>query len=47
MNLNFDLELIQQALELMVLGMGGIFLVLFTLYLVSIALLKMFPGNND
>lgn len=35
------------ALELMVFGMGGVFLVLFVLYLVSKALLKLFPAKKE
>lgn len=34
------------ALELMLFGMGGVFLVLFILYLVSIGLLKLFPPES-
>ncbi|WP_253940778.1 OadG-related small transporter subunit [Fundicoccus ignavus] len=44
--MNFDPALITKALELMVLGMGGIFLVLGALYGVSLILLKMFPGEE-
>ncbi len=36
----------QIALELMLFGMGGIFLVLFLLYLVSIVLIKRFPAEK-
>ncbi|HFI0463559.1 TPA: OadG-related small transporter subunit [Streptococcus suis] len=38
-----NIEALGQALELMVLGMGGIFLVLGILYGVALGLLKMFP----
>lgn len=39
-------EYLGMALELMVLGMGGIFLVLGILYGVATLLLKMFPANK-
>ncbi|CZR10201.1 OadG-related small transporter subunit [Trichococcus ilyis] len=39
-------ENFQIALELMLFGMGGIFLVLFLLYLVSIVLIKRFPAEK-
>ena len=42
----FDSTLIMPALRIMGFGMGGIFLVLFLLYLASIALLKLFPPKN-
>lgn len=41
-----DLEALKIGFELMVFGMGGVFLVLFLLYLVSIALLKLFPAKK-
>jgi len=34
------------AMELMLFGMGGVFLVLFILYLVSIVLIKRFPAGK-
>ncbi|MDB6352915.1 OadG-related small transporter subunit [Trichococcus sp. K1Tr] len=40
----FDPEALQIAFELMIFGMGGIFLVLFLLYVVSIVLIKRFPA---
>ena len=44
--LSFDLipEALKIAFELMIFGMGGIFLVLFLLYVVSIVLIKRFPA---
>ena len=44
--MNFEVELIAKAFELMALGMGGIFLVLGALYGVSLLLLKFFPGEE-
>lgn len=38
-------ELLGQALEIMGLGMGGIFIALFILYLCSLLLLKLFPNK--
>ncbi|MGO3733074.1 MAG: OadG-related small transporter subunit [Vagococcus sp.] len=35
------------ALELMAFGMGGVFFVLFVLYLTSQALLKLFPASKE
>lgn len=43
----FEVTLIRQALEIMVYGMSGIFLVLFLLYLFSIGLLKLFPVKKE
>ncbi|CZR10020.1 OadG-related small transporter subunit [Trichococcus ilyis] len=40
----FDPEALTTAFELMIFGMGGIFLVLFLLYVVSIVLIKRFPA---
>lgn len=36
-----------QGLELMVFGMGGVFAVLLLIYVVCIALNKIFPGDTD
>ncbi|WP_122647214.1 MULTISPECIES: OadG-related small transporter subunit [Enterococcus] len=44
--MSFDMADIWTALELMLFGMGGVFLVLFILYLVSQALLKVFPATK-
>lgn len=41
--MEFNFDLVPQGLEIMLLGMGGIFIALFILYLVSILLLKIFP----
>ena len=42
-----NFEHLAQAFELMLLGMGGVFLVLGILYAASEALLKIFPVNKD
>ncbi len=39
-------EALSQALELLVFGWGGVFIVLFILYLVSKGLLKLFPNDK-
>lgn len=39
-------ENLLKAGELMLFGMGGVFFVLFLLYLLSILLLKLFPGQK-
>lgn len=39
-------ETLLEALKLLVIGMGGVFLVLFILYLVSYALLIIFPEGK-
>lgn len=41
--LELSTEFVPEALEIMMLGMGGIFIALFILYLFSILLLKVFP----
>ncbi|MGX6978232.1 OadG-related small transporter subunit [Vagococcus elongatus] len=41
-----NIEALKIGFELMLFGMGGVFLVLFLLYLVSIALLKLFPAKQ-
>jgi len=43
MNLSITFEYIPEALKMMASGMGGIFIALFILYLMSILLLKVFP----
>lgn len=45
--MSIDVNALRVALELMAFGMGGVFLVLFLLYLVSIILLKIFPGKKE
>lgn len=45
MNLNIDL--IMEALQIMVVGMGGIFAVLSIIYLASVLLLKVFPEGKE
>lgn len=46
MDLRFTTELLPQALGVMVKGMGGIFAVLFTIYLSSVVLQKLFPEGK-
>jgi len=46
MELHFTTELLPQALSIMVKGMGGIFLVLFIIYLSSALLQKLFPEGK-
>ncbi len=45
MNINVDLVL--EALQIMILGMGGIFAVLSVIYLASVLLLKVFPEGKE
>ncbi len=45
--MSVDIEALKIAGELMLFGMGGIFLVLFVLYLVSKGLLKAFPAEKE
>lgn len=40
-------EFLPQALEMTVVGMGGIFLAMGVIYLASIALEKIFPENKE
>ncbi|MFD1900170.1 OadG-related small transporter subunit [Enterococcus termitis] len=40
-----DIEALKIAAELMIFGMGGVFLVLFLLFLISKLLLKIFPAK--
>ncbi|MFK4566791.1 OadG-related small transporter subunit [Enterococcus sp. UD-01] len=40
-----DIEALKTAAELMIFGMGGVFLVLFLLFLISKLLLKLFPAK--
>jgi Na+-transporting methylmalonyl-CoA/oxaloacetate decarboxylase gamma subunit len=44
--MKFDAQDLEKALELLVFGWGGVFLVLLLLYVVSQALLKFFPPEN-
>lgn len=45
--MSVDMESLKLAGELMLFGMGGVFLVLFVLYLVSKMLLKVFPADKQ
>lgn len=47
MNLTITFEYVPDALRLMAMGMGGIFIALFALYLVSVLLLKVFPVKKE
>lgn len=44
--LEFTIELLPDALQIMVLGMAGIFIALFIIYLASIGLQKIFPDKK-
>lgn len=46
MAFTFTTEFLPEALTYMVQGMAGIFIVLFVLYLVCLALEKCFPGKK-
>lgn len=46
MQLDFSTEFFGQALEIMGFGMAGIFIVSIILYLVSLALIKVFPNTK-
>ena len=41
-----DMNLINKGLEIMVVGMGGIFAALLIIYVASILLLKLFPDKK-
>lgn len=45
--MSFDMEALRAAMEILVFGWSGVFLVLFILYVVSMGLLKMFPNNKE
>jgi Na+-transporting methylmalonyl-CoA/oxaloacetate decarboxylase gamma subunit len=45
--LNIDFEALKTAFELMGFGLGGVFLVLFLLYLICLGLFKLFPSNKQ
>ncbi|MEG0254728.1 MAG: OadG-related small transporter subunit [Vagococcus sp.] len=45
--MSVDMEALKLAGELMLFGMGGVFLVLFVLFLVSKMLLKVFPASKE
>lgn len=44
--MTFDIEAINQGLQIMVIGMGGIFAALLIIYAASVALLKLFPEGK-
>lgn len=46
MEITFTTKYLGQALETMGLGMLGIFIVLFVIYLVSVLLIKAFPDTT-
>jgi len=45
MDLTITFEYIPAALRMMMQGMGGIFIAMFVLYIMSILLLKVFPDQ--
>lgn len=47
MNINFTVELLPVALQMMVMGMAGIFTALFIIYLASVGLQKLFPEKQE
>ncbi len=44
--MKFDVTLLPQALEIMALGMAGIFVVMIILYLASLALIRALPDEK-
>ncbi len=44
--MKFDVTLVPQALEIMALGMAGIFIVMIILYLASLLLIKVLPEEK-
>ncbi len=44
--MTFDMESINQGLQIMLMGMGGIFAALLIIYAASAALLKLFPEDK-
>lgn len=47
MDIIFTTELLPEALEMMVMGMAGIFAALFIIYLASVGLQKLFPEEKE
>lgn len=45
--MSFDMDALVGALEILLFGWAGVFLVLFILYVVSMGLLKMFPADKS
>ena len=45
--MTIDMNALEQGLEILGLGWGGIFVVMIIIYLVSMGLCKMFPPSND
>ena len=45
--MNVNMNDLTQGLKLMGIGMGGIFVSLFIIYMVSVALLKIFPVEKE
>lgn len=43
----FTTELLDEGLELLVLGWGGIFVVMLIIYLVSMLLMRLFPADKE
>lgn len=40
-------EVLEQALQILVLGWGGIFIVMIIIYILSMALMKIFPADKE
>jgi len=47
MDIYFTTELLPHALEMMIMGMAGIFTALFIIYLASVSLQKLFPEKQE
>ncbi|MDR2832335.1 MAG: hypothetical protein LBV67_01310 [Streptococcaceae bacterium] len=45
--MDINMDQLWQAVELLGFGWGGVFIVIFIIYLASIALTRMFPVNKD
>ena len=45
--MTIDMNALEQGLEILGLGWGGIFVVMIIIYLVSMGLCKMFPPSKD
>lgn len=45
--MSFDPAVLEQALQILVLGWGGIFIVMIIIYILSMALMKIFPADKE
>ena len=43
----FEIEALSQALEILALGWGGVFIVMLVIYVVSMALSRLFPPAKE